>query len=569
MLCSAWSVAAQAQETPLTVIYGPGAATAEGDPDYREVIFLSVPEGSTERLYLRVFDPDAGGDHDLLYGAADDTETRYTLFGGEGAVTRASHRPASSPGPSSSPPARCSASARSAANPALDSRWQTLFAVAPEQGEAWTGGARSACRSRASPATTPTSTRSRSACASGATSRRTGSRSPASRRPCGCRTTRHVIELRFVVPAGAERLTVRNFDAANATLELTSAFDAVPLAASGQDEWRETEVPIRPDQRGQPAAIVLAGGEEIPNDVTLAVHDQAGRPVPLQLPARLWLPNGRPVPAADVELLANCVSVAFDASRSSDPDGDQLSYEWLFGDGTSASGRALVHEYPGPGSYPAALRVLDSSGQIGAGAVLPLEVFVKRPPVAVAGPDLVVAPGEPVAFDGSRSQAGERPIARYGWDFYDGGSAEGSSASHAYAAPGRYIVTLRVEDDSSPPCNVATDQQIVQVNAAPVAVAGEPRRVSVGETVSLDGGRSYDVDGTIAAHAWDLGDGAGADRRAGGARLPGARQLRRAADRRGRCRGRQQHAAPTASGSWSTRRRSPRPGPTATSRSAR
>ncbi len=115
--------------------------------------------------------------------------------------------------------------------------------------------------------------------------------------------------------------------------------------------------------------------------------DQAGRALPLELPARLWLPNQRPLPAADVELLASCVAVAFDASRSSDPDGDPLSYAWSFGDGTTGSGRALVHDYPGPGSYQAALRVLDASGQVGAGAVLPLEVFVKRPPAAVLGED--------------------------------------------------------------------------------------------------------------------------------------------------------------------------------------
>ncbi len=123
----------------------------------------------------------------------------------------------------------------------------------------------------------------------------------------------------------------------------------------------------------------------------------------------------------------------------------------------------------------------------------------------------MVAPGEPVAFDGSRSQAGERPIARYLWDFYDGSGGEGATPSHVYTTPGRYIVTLRVEDDSGRPCNFATDQQIVQVNAAPVAVAGEPRRVAVGETVVLDGSRSYDVDGSVASHAWDLGDGTGAD----------------------------------------------------------
>ncbi|MGH6920560.1 MAG: hypothetical protein ACREJ0_22985, partial [Geminicoccaceae bacterium] len=54
-----------AQEVPLSVVYGPAASTAEGDDDYRELIFLAVPADLQDRLYLRVFDPDTGGDHDL------------------------------------------------------------------------------------------------------------------------------------------------------------------------------------------------------------------------------------------------------------------------------------------------------------------------------------------------------------------------------------------------------------------------------------------------------------------------------------------------------------------------
>ena len=48
----------------------------------------------------------------------------------------------------------------------------------------------------------------------------------------------------------------------------------------------------------------------------------------------------------------------------------------------------------------------------------------------------------------------------------------------------------------------------MQVNAAPVAVAGEDRRVSVGEADRAStAGRSYDVDGEVVEYAWDLGDG--------------------------------------------------------------
>ena len=133
-----WSATAQAQETPLVVTYGPEAATAEGDPDFREVIFLSVPEGLEDRLYLRVFDPDTGGAHDLVYDAPDDTQVRFRLFGGEGAYTGAA-------GAGVEPDAdRLAAGVvlgeqMLGASAALDDRWQTLFTTTAAQGEAVDG----------------------------------------------------------------------------------------------------------------------------------------------------------------------------------------------------------------------------------------------------------------------------------------------------------------------------------------------------------------------------------------------------------------------------------------------
>ncbi|MGH6902862.1 MAG: PKD domain-containing protein [Geminicoccaceae bacterium] len=494
-----------AQEVPLSVTYGPRAATAEGDPDYREVIFLSVPDAVQERLFLRVFDPDGGGEHDHLYGAGADSETRFTLYGGEGAYTEAA---GAAPDEAQLATGTEIAARSFGVDPAQDGRWQTLMSFAPEQGEA-VGGRRifrlqveGAAGDDANLYDVTLSLRERRNLPPDGLE--VFSFAPSLRVP----DEDLITELRFLVPEDAERLTIRNFDAANADVALATAFRSVPLAASGQDEWQDAEVALEAEERGALAAVVFGGGAEMPNDVTFEIRDQDGRELPVQLPARAWRPNERPLPEADIELLANCFSVAFDASRSTDPEGQRLSYLWEFGDGESAGGRAVVHAYDGPGSYRATLRVSDDSGQVGAGAKRDFEVFIKRPPVAVAGEDLVVAPGETVVFDGSRSLEGERPIARHLWDFYDGGVGEGPNASHAFERPGRYIVTLRVEDDTPPPCNFGIDQQIVQVNAAPVAVAGDDRRVSVGQEIVLEGGRSYDVGGEIVGHLWDLGDGA-------------------------------------------------------------
>ena len=56
------------------------------------------------------------------------------------------------------------------------------------------------------------------------------------------------------------------------------------------------------------------------------------------------------------------LSVSFDASTSTDPDGQIVSYAWDFGDGGTATGVAVTHVYNTPGSYVAKVTVTDNSG---------------------------------------------------------------------------------------------------------------------------------------------------------------------------------------------------------------
>ncbi|MFG0261812.1 MAG: PKD domain-containing protein [Novipirellula sp. JB048] len=59
----------------------------------------------------------------------------------------------------------------------------------------------------------------------------------------------------------------------------------------------------------------------------------------------------------------------FDASGSSDPDGDYLSYVWDFGDGNTDTGITTTHRYSAAGNYTCTLTVYDGRGGVGVAAL--------------------------------------------------------------------------------------------------------------------------------------------------------------------------------------------------------
>jgi PKD repeat protein len=65
-------------------------------------------------------------------------------------------------------------------------------------------------------------------------------------------------------------------------------------------------------------------------------------------------------------------------------------------------------------------------------------------------------------FNGNDSQPGDSPIASYDWDFGDGQTATGEQATHAFAAPGSYIVSLTVTDENGLTDTVPQEVQVAE-----------------------------------------------------------------------------------------------------------
>jgi PKD repeat protein len=116
--------------------------------------------------------------------------------------------------------------------------------------------------------------------------------------------------------------------------------------------------------------------------------------------------------------------------------------------------------------------------------------------------------GKSVALDASTSTDTDGTVVSYAWDFGDGTSQVASAsatASHTYTTAGSYIVTLTVIDNSGGSATANHLTTIVQVNNPPSAIFSQS---AVNLAASFDATGSSDSDGTIAAYAWDFGDGA-------------------------------------------------------------
>jgi PKD repeat protein len=71
--------------------------------------------------------------------------------------------------------------------------------------------------------------------------------------------------------------------------------------------------------------------------------------------------------------------VHLDGSLSTAPDGDIVSYQWNFGDGTTGNGEALDHTYGKTGSYTVELTVTDTKGNT---STAKLTIFAAIPIIA-------------------------------------------------------------------------------------------------------------------------------------------------------------------------------------------
>jgi PKD repeat protein len=106
-----------------------------------------------------------------------------------------------------------------------------------------------------------------------------------------------------------------------------------------------------------------------------------------------------------------------------------------------------------------------------------------------------------VGVDASGSYDPDGRVVSYEWSFGDGGTVQGVTATHTYAAPGTYNITLKVTDDTGMGGSKTSPVEII--DSKPTASFSY---VSNGLIVDFDASGSWDDYG-IVSYTWDWGDG--------------------------------------------------------------
>ncbi|MCP4805558.1 MAG: hypothetical protein GY913_15525 [Proteobacteria bacterium] len=217
-------------------------------------------------------------------------------------------------------------------------------------------------------------------------------------------------------------------------------------------------------------------------------------------------------------------TVQLDASGSTDPEGDTLTYAWKFASVPAGSSlvftditdrKDVTAEFVGDvfGTYTLRVFVSDGTSTKADTVDITLSPGGNTAPVADAGSDLAVNLGDEATYDGSNSSDPDGDPLTYRWGFKTLPAA--SSLSNAdwtdrYTTAGRFTPDAVGTYDARFVVMDGTDQDVdfaeavvtSTSNTPPVADAGADTSGAVGTEVALDGSATSDVDGDTLSFRW-------------------------------------------------------------------
>jgi PKD repeat protein len=198
--------------------------------------------------------------------------------------------------------------------------------------------------------------------------------------------------------------------------------------------------------------------------------------------------------------------VSFDGSFSLDNVGGISEYNFSFGDGNLTGWTAepsINHNYSEDGSYRAVLIVRDIYGAVSSESDITITVL-NRAPVASPSSNLTrTLTYVPIQFISNAFDLDG--VVTTSWDFGDGEITEAADPVHEFSRSGEYDVQLDIKDNDN--ARASYNLKVLIDNRPPfcsINTSTSSGTIETGFSLKAD---SSDLDGTVVAFKWDMGDG--------------------------------------------------------------
>ncbi|MBU1061874.1 MAG: PKD domain-containing protein, partial [Candidatus Omnitrophica bacterium] len=215
------------------------------------------------------------------------------------------------------------------------------------------------------------------------------------------------------IPLGTSKIIEYNYDVdpQGGEIELISATKSYKIKASGTGVWANTKVDISPSEAGKRWVYEITKDRQPNANMAVYLTTDDGAAIPVFFapgpdgPKRVFLE--KKVVVKEIEKVVekkaekikkeepwmdsklSCNTFTFDGSKSYDPDRQEMTYFWDFGDGATSSKIRSMHTYKDAGKYLVRLTVTDNSEVDCNTATTQQIVEVNEPPCAIVeGPDV-------------------------------------------------------------------------------------------------------------------------------------------------------------------------------------
>ena len=217
------------------------------------------------------------------------------------------------------------------------------------------------------------------------------------------------------------------------------------------------------------------GDQSTPDSITVTINPAPNRP-----------------PVADAGgpyLGALGQPVNFDGTGSHDPDGDALTFQWNFGDGSAGTDATPVHAYTAVGDYTVGLTVTDSSDAAGTSTATVAIREENRPPVLDPMPMQQVDEGALLAAQVSATDPDNDPLVYTAENLPAGAHWDAPNRAFSwtpdYDQSGQYTVTFTATDPGDLTATQIWTIEVRNVNRAPILAEIADRHISETKTVSF------------------------------------------------------------------------------------